>query len=122
MIEQTYLLLSIPEARIYGTGSVQSSEILSCSTLYFTSRVIPPGGIGQYNDTGIGLSLRYGDGSYGVDGTIGVAPFEFGPYTIEKQGLLVHPVLRILSNIDLTTSIPKCKHSTLSHRLRALTL
>jgi len=50
--------------------------------------VIPPGGLGQYNDTGIPLSLRYGDGSYGVDGTIGVAPFEFGPYKIDRQALL----------------------------------
>jgi len=51
-------------------------------------RVIPPGGIGNFNDTGIQLSLRYGDGSYGTDGTIGVAPFEFGSYKIEKQAFL----------------------------------
>ncbi|KAF8064915.1 aspartic peptidase domain-containing protein [Lyophyllum atratum] len=50
--------------------------------------VIPPGGIGQFNDTEIPLSLRYGDGSYGVKGTIGVSPFEFGPYKIGKQAFL----------------------------------
>ncbi|GLB40049.1 putative peptidase A1 family protein [Lyophyllum shimeji] len=50
--------------------------------------VIPPGGIGEFNDTGIPLYLRYGDGTYGVKGTIGVAPFEFGPYKIEKQAFL----------------------------------
>ena len=52
------------------------------------ARIIPPGGLGQYNDTGIPLSLRYGDGTYGVDGTIGLAPFEFGPYKIDRQGLV----------------------------------
>jgi len=61
--------------------------------MFYSCRVIPPGGIGDYNDTGIGLSLRYGDGTYGVEGTIGVAPFEFGPYRIEKQGLFIHLVL-----------------------------
>lgn len=55
------------------------------------SRVIPPGGIGQFNDTGVGLSLLYGDGTYGVSGTIGVAPFEFGPYKIEQQGRFIPP-------------------------------
>ncbi|KAF8057037.1 aspartic peptidase domain-containing protein [Lyophyllum atratum] len=48
--------------------------------------VIPPGGVGQFNDTSIPLELLYGDGTYGVKGTIGVAPFEFGPYKVEKQG------------------------------------
>ncbi|KAF8057031.1 aspartic peptidase domain-containing protein [Lyophyllum atratum] len=50
--------------------------------------VIPLGGIGKFNDTGIPLSLLYGDGTYGVKGTIGVAPFEFGPYNIERQAFL----------------------------------
>ena len=49
-------------------------------------RVAPPGGLGTFNDTGIPLSLGYGDGSYGVEGTIGVASFEFGDYKIERQG------------------------------------
>ncbi|KAF9036300.1 aspartic peptidase domain-containing protein [Panaeolus papilionaceus] len=44
--------------------------------------------MGTFNDTGIPLSLLYGDGSYGVEGTIGVSPFEFGPYTVEKQAFL----------------------------------
>ncbi|KAF8062507.1 aspartic peptidase domain-containing protein [Lyophyllum atratum] len=50
--------------------------------------VIPPGGVGQFNDTSIPLELLYGDGTYGVKGTIGVAPFEFGPYKVEKQAFL----------------------------------
>ncbi|KAF8892820.1 aspartic peptidase domain-containing protein [Gymnopilus junonius] len=50
--------------------------------------VIPPGGIGTFNDTGIEVSLLYGDGTYGTSGTIGVAPFEFGPYKIEQQAFL----------------------------------
>lgn len=52
------------------------------------NRVIPPGGIGAFNDTGIPLDLSYGDGSYGVEGTIGVSPFSFGPYQIERQAFL----------------------------------
>ncbi|KAF9004735.1 aspartic peptidase domain-containing protein [Cyathus striatus] len=44
--------------------------------------------LGRYNDSGIELSLLYGDGTYGVNGTIGTAPFEFGPYTIEHQAFL----------------------------------
>ena len=36
----------------------------------FWLRVNPPGGIGRFNDTAIPLQLRYGDGSYGVSGTI----------------------------------------------------
>lgn len=64
-----------------------------------THRVIPPGGIGQYNDTGIPLSLRYGDGSYGVDGTIGLAPFEFGPYKIDRQGLELFTLCCVFSLI-----------------------
>ncbi|KAF8963536.1 aspartic peptidase domain-containing protein [Flammula alnicola] len=50
--------------------------------------VIPPGGIGQFNDTGISLELLYGDGSYGTKGTIGVAPFTFGPYKIDQQAFM----------------------------------
>ncbi|KAG6844198.1 hypothetical protein H0H87_008984 [Tephrocybe sp. NHM501043] len=50
--------------------------------------VMPPGGIGTFNDTKIPLNLRYGDGSYGVNGTIGVSPFEFGPFKVEKQAFL----------------------------------
>ncbi|KAF9004738.1 aspartic peptidase domain-containing protein [Cyathus striatus] len=50
--------------------------------------VMPPDGLGQFENTGIGLNLKYGDGSYGVQGTIGVAPFEFGNFTIERQAFL----------------------------------
>jgi saccharopepsin len=51
-------------------------------------RVNPPGGIGQFNDTGILLEINYGDGSYGVDGTIGVAPFTFSNYEVAQQAFL----------------------------------
>ncbi|PPR06744.1 hypothetical protein CVT24_013051 [Panaeolus cyanescens] len=44
--------------------------------------------MGPFNDTQIPLSLLYGDGTYGVKGTIGVSPFEFGPYKIEQQAFL----------------------------------
>jgi len=57
----------------------------------FTSscrRVSPPNGLGTVNDTGIPLSLLYGDGTYGVKGTIAVAPFKFGSYSIERQAFL----------------------------------
>lgn len=52
------------------------------------NRVIPPGGIGAFNDTGIQLDLTYGDGSYGVNGNIGVSPFSFGSYQIERQAFV----------------------------------
>ena len=51
-------------------------------------RVIPPDGIGQFNDTGIELELLYGDGSYGTWGTIGVSPCQFGSYQVERQAFL----------------------------------
>ena len=51
-------------------------------------RVNPPGGIGQFNDSGIPLQLNYGDGSYGVTGTVGVAPFKFSSYEVPKQAFL----------------------------------
>lgn len=50
--------------------------------------MIPPGGIGAFNDTGIAIELLFGDGSYGTTGTIGVAPFEFGSYKIERQAFM----------------------------------
>ncbi|PPQ86178.1 hypothetical protein CVT25_006921 [Psilocybe cyanescens] len=50
--------------------------------------VIPPGGLGIFNDTGLSLDLLYGDGSYGTSGTIGIAPFQFGSYHIERQAFL----------------------------------
>jgi saccharopepsin len=56
--------------------------------LIISFRVIPPGGIGKFNDTGIALELLYGDGSYGTKGTIGVAPFQFGSYHIDKQAFM----------------------------------
>lgn len=48
----------------------------------------PPGGLGHFNDTGIELELLYGDGTYGTKGTIGVAPFQFGSYHIDKQAFM----------------------------------
>lgn len=50
--------------------------------------VSPPEGIGSFNDSGMPLALKYGDGSYGVSGTIGVSPFEFGEYQIDQQAFL----------------------------------
>ncbi|KAF5325311.1 hypothetical protein D9619_009569 [Psilocybe cf. subviscida] len=50
--------------------------------------VIPPGGLGSFNDTGIAIELLYGDGSYGAKGTIGVSPFLWGTYSIEKQAFM----------------------------------
>ena len=51
-------------------------------------RVNPPGDIGPFNDTGIPLQLLYGDGTYGVAGTVGVSPFTFGSYSIQRQAFL----------------------------------
>lgn len=46
-----------------------------------------PDGIGEpFNDTGLPLELLYGDGSYGVSGTIGVSPFAYGAYEVDRQG------------------------------------
>lgn len=52
-------------------------------------RVIPPDGIGKFDDTRIQLDLFFGDGIITeVSGTIGVSPLEFGSYSIEKQAFL----------------------------------
>lgn len=51
-------------------------------------RVAPTVDIGTFNDSGIPLELLYGDGSYGVSGTIGVAPFQLGTYNVPQQGTL----------------------------------
>lgn len=40
------------------------------------------------NDTNIPLQLRYGDGSYGVNGSIAVASFAMGSFNIAEQGML----------------------------------
>ena len=57
------------------------------------SRVAPTVDIGTFNDSGIPLELLYGDGSYGVSGTIGVAPFKLGTYDVPQQGTLFIPDL-----------------------------
>jgi hypothetical protein len=119
VIVQRWLCFSILEAQISGTCFLRISEV---AYLLIAYRVIPPGGLGSYNDTGIPLSLKYGDGSYGVSGTIVIAPFELGSYRVEKQGLPFHPVLGIPSNIGLITSIPARRPSTSCHRFRIITL
>lgn len=50
--------------------------------------VAPTVDIGSFNDSGIPLELLYGDGSYGVSGTIGVAPFKLGTYDVPQQAFL----------------------------------
>jgi saccharopepsin len=50
--------------------------------------VNPPGGVGTFNDSKIPVELLYGDGSYGAKGTIGVAPFKFGAYSVPNQAFL----------------------------------
>ncbi|PPR00386.1 hypothetical protein CVT26_009667 [Gymnopilus dilepis] len=52
--------------------------------------VSPPSGVGQFQDTGLEIDLTYGNPSSPlvIRGTIGVAPFEFGSYKIEKQAFL----------------------------------
>lgn len=81
---QMYLSPLILEALIYGMDMLDLGGVVSD---FHTLRVIPPGGIGPCNNTGIALSLRYGDGTYGVDGTIVLAPVQFGSYKIAKQGM-----------------------------------
>lgn len=51
-------------------------------------RANPPGGVGKFNDTGIPVQLDYGDGSYGVTGTVGVGPFKFSSYEVPQQAFL----------------------------------
>ena len=41
---------------------------------------------GLYNVTDISVQMRYGDGSYGVDGAIAVAPFQMGTFNVSQQG------------------------------------
>jgi saccharopepsin len=63
-------------------------------------RVNPPGGIGPFNDTAIPLQLRYGDGSYGVSGTIGVSPFKFSSYEVLRQAFL-HVSTSTIKGLDI---------------------
>lgn len=39
-----------------------------------------------FEDTGIPYSLRYGDKTYGVDGSIGIADFTLGTQVVDDQG------------------------------------
>ncbi|KAF8990224.1 aspartic peptidase domain-containing protein [Cyathus striatus] len=55
----------------------------------------------MFENTEISLNLQYGDGSYGVQGTIGVAPFEFGNFTIERQAFLYVNKNTITGIIDI---------------------
>jgi len=66
-------------------------------------RVNPPGGIGSFNDTGIPLQLLYGDGTYGAAGTIGVSPFTFGSYRVQRQAFLhaTNVTIGLLNNVGL---------------------
>ncbi|KAF9473995.1 acid protease [Pholiota conissans] len=50
--------------------------------------VMPPSGLGTFNNTGIPINLCYGDGAYGTSGTIGVSPFNLGAYTVERQAFM----------------------------------
>ncbi|TEB26822.1 acid protease [Coprinellus micaceus] len=47
-----------------------------------------PDATGEFNDTRIPLELRYGDGSYGVRGTIATAPFQMGSFNVSRQAFL----------------------------------
>ena len=50
-------------------------------------RVLPDDrGEGRYNITDLSVQMRYGDGSYGVDGKIAVAPFQMGTFNVSQQG------------------------------------
>jgi len=59
-----------------------------CDPADLYTRVNPPDGIGPFNDTGIPVQVLYGDGTYGVTGTIGVSPFTFGSYSVQRQAFL----------------------------------
>ncbi|TFK20993.1 acid protease [Coprinopsis marcescibilis] len=65
------------------TGSTDLWQVNSTKLL-----VSPPNGVGTYNNTGVPLKLLYGDGTYGVSGSIGVAEFQFGDYRIQRQAFL----------------------------------
>jgi saccharopepsin len=57
---------------------------------YALFRVLPddrPDGL--YNITDIPVSLRYGDGTYGVDGTVALASFQMGAFNESQQGALL---------------------------------
>ncbi|KAJ2924799.1 hypothetical protein H1R20_g12274, partial [Candolleomyces eurysporus] len=45
-------------------------------------------GEGRYNITDLSVQMRYGDGSYGVDGKIAVAPFQMGTFNVSQQAFL----------------------------------
>ena len=56
-------------------------------------------GFPGFNDTGLPLQLLYGNGSYGVSGTIGLAPWRLGSYSVAHQAFL--NVTRVISRISL---------------------
>lgn len=89
-----FLLRLILEARTYGLCDPRSG-----ANADIQCRVNPPSGIGSFNDTKIPLQLKYGDGSYGAEGTIGVAPFKFGSYEILKQAFL-HVTKSTIKGLD----------------------
>jgi hypothetical protein len=54
---------------------------------------MPPGGLQNFNDTGLSTTLRYGDGSNFVAGDIGVGAFELDgdQFAIPFQGMWPSP-------------------------------
>ncbi|KAF8148451.1 aspartic peptidase domain-containing protein [Crassisporium funariophilum] len=105
---------SLPLTRNFTFGQTESESINNVQDIRYTTNITingvsvhvvldtgstdlwvnPPGGVGDFNDTKIPIESFYGDGTYGVSGTIGVSPFTFGPYTVEKQAFM---------NIDKST-------------------
>ncbi|KAM6491445.1 Aspartic peptidase domain containing protein [Amanita muscaria] len=73
------------------TGSSDLWQVFSSSSsptrTKTEERVYYPPGLETVNDTGINGSLRYGDGSSGVNGIIALASLEFGTYNVTAQGI-----------------------------------
>ena len=59
-------------------------------------------GFPDFNDTGLPVQLLYGNGSYGVSGTIGLAPWRLGSHSVAYQAFL--NVTRLISRISLFDS------------------
>lgn len=56
-------------------------------------------GFPRFNDTEIPVQLLYGNGTYGVSGTIGLAPWKLGSYSVAQQAFL--NITRLISRITL---------------------
>ncbi|KAF8990710.1 hypothetical protein BDQ17DRAFT_1413952 [Cyathus striatus] len=91
--------------KLSGEGDLSNIKKIRAICYQFQSKrsgVKPPGGIGNFNDIKIKTDILYADGSVGVNGTIVIAPVQFGSYTIKQAFLNATSRWCILMNTQKT--------------------